>query len=91
MQPHSTEQTSEPWRASLEKTVGNYLKDHYKYGVSSVYGSSGSGNITLIVCIESHQYQPQNFWYTYFSLTPTCIHLFLAFTPFIEVSNNNTT
>lgn len=65
VQPTSTDQASESWRSSLENSINNYLKDHYKYGVSSVYGSSSNGNVTLIVCIESHQYQPKNFWYVY--------------------------
>jgi len=61
-QPASGDQTAEPWRSSLEQSINSYLRNHYNYGVSSVYGSSGNGNITLIVCIESHQYQPKNYW-----------------------------
>jgi len=61
-QPTSGDSTAEPWRAALESSLASYLRDHYKYGVSTVYGSSANGNITLIVCIESHQFQPKNFW-----------------------------
>jgi len=62
IQPAHSDSTSEPWRSALEKTINSYIKDHYKFGVSSVYGTSANGNVTLIVCIESHQYQPHNFW-----------------------------
>jgi len=60
VQAANTDNAAEPWRAALEDALTAY--DHYKYGVCSVYGSSTSGIVTLIACVESHQFQPQNFW-----------------------------
>ena len=68
LHPAQGDAVAESWRSSLENSVNSYLKDHYKYGVSSVYGTSANGNVTLIACIESHQYQPHNFW-----LVQTCV------------------
>lgn len=62
VQAANTDNAAEPWRAALEDALTAYVKDHYKYGVCSVYGSSTSGIVTLIACVESHQFQPQNFW-----------------------------
>ncbi|XP_045164815.1 F-actin-capping protein subunit alpha-like [Mercenaria mercenaria] len=56
------DRASEPWRAAVEEAITSYHKTYYKFGVSSTYGSSNGGNITIIACIESHQFQPKNFW-----------------------------
>ncbi|KAH3819308.1 F-actin-capping protein subunit alpha-like [Dreissena polymorpha] len=61
-QPASIDQTAESWRAAVENDLTNYHKTYYKYGVSSTYGSSAAGKITITACIESHQFQPKNFW-----------------------------
>ena len=58
----SPDQTAEPWRSALEKTFSQYVKNQYRHGVVTVYGSSSDGNITLIACIESHQFNPKNYW-----------------------------
>jgi len=58
----NVDQTAEPWREALESTFTSYVHDHYKHGACSVYGSSASGTITLIACIESHQFNPKNYW-----------------------------
>ena len=60
--PCNVDQTAEPWRAALETTFTNYVHEHYKQGVTSIYGSSDSGTITLVACIESHQFNSRNYW-----------------------------
>ncbi|XP_033746580.1 F-actin-capping protein subunit alpha-like [Pecten maximus] len=52
----------EPWRSAIESALTGYRDQHYKFGVVSVYGSVQGGNTTIIACIESHQFQPKNFW-----------------------------
>jgi capping protein (actin filament) muscle Z-line, alpha len=53
----------EQWRSALESAFTAYVKDYYKFGVTTVYGSTHSdGDIMLIACIESHQFSPKNFW-----------------------------
>lgn len=61
-QPASIDKAGESWRAAVESALTKYHKDYYKTGFSSTYASSAGGNITLIACIESHQFQPKNFW-----------------------------
>ncbi|XP_069101106.1 F-actin-capping protein subunit alpha-like [Argopecten irradians] len=56
------DRTVEPWRSAIESALTTYRDEHYKFGVVSVYGSAQGGNITIIACIESHQFQPKNFW-----------------------------
>ena len=58
----SADNTAEPWRKALEQVFTEYVHNYYKQGQCSVYGSSQDGNITLIACIESHQFNPKNFW-----------------------------
>ena len=60
--PCNVDQTAEPWRSNLESSFTDYVHDHYKHGACSVYGSSENGTITLIACIESHQFNPKNYW-----------------------------
>ncbi|XP_013412571.1 F-actin-capping protein subunit alpha-2-like [Lingula anatina] len=62
LQSADIDHTAEPWRAALETAFTTYTHEYYKYGHCTVYGSSAGGNITLIACIESHQFQPKNFW-----------------------------
>jgi hypothetical protein len=52
----------EQWRSALESEFTNYVKNYYKFGVSTVYGSSSDDGVLLIACIESHQFSPKNFW-----------------------------
>ncbi|XP_011209833.2 F-actin-capping protein subunit alpha [Bactrocera dorsalis] len=54
--------TAEPWRAALDLETINYTNSHYRNGVSSVFGKTQGGQITLTVCIEDHQFQPKNYW-----------------------------
>lgn len=61
-QSAGVDRVAEPWRAAVESAITKYHKDYYKFGYSSTYASSAGGNITIIACIESHQFQPKNFW-----------------------------
>ncbi|KAL0281453.1 UNVERIFIED_CONTAM: hypothetical protein PYX00_002437 [Menopon gallinae] len=54
--------TSEPWRSALEEKFLAYTNSHYKHGVCCVFGKSQGNEITLVACIEDHQFQPNNFW-----------------------------
>lgn len=60
--PADIDQAAEGWRSALENSLTSYIDNHYPHGIYSVYGSSQGGNVTLIACIEDHQFQPQNFW-----------------------------
>jgi capping protein (actin filament) muscle Z-line, alpha len=52
----------EQWRCALESEFTLYVKNYYKFGVSTVYGSFTGDGILLTACIESHQFSPKNFW-----------------------------
>lgn len=62
IQPYDADTASEPWRTALDIETIAYTANHYKNGVSSVFGRTQSGQITLNICIEDHQFQPKNFW-----------------------------
>ncbi|ALC40499.1 cpa [Drosophila busckii] len=53
---------SEPWRAALDLEALAYTANHYRHGVSSVFGKSQGNQVTLTICIEDHQFQPKNYW-----------------------------
>lgn len=61
-QPHEPDAVSEPWRAALDVETIAYTANHYRHGVSSVFGKSQGGLITLTICVEDHQFQPKNYW-----------------------------
>jgi len=60
--PAETDQQAESWRSAIEAAITEYITSHYKFGVTTVYGSSSDGNITIVACIESHAFEPKNFW-----------------------------
>ncbi|KAK3740616.1 hypothetical protein QZH41_009728 [Actinostola sp. cb2023] len=62
LEPFGVDATAEPYRASIEESFRAYVKSHYPHGISTVYGKSDAGTITINACIEDHLYQPQNFW-----------------------------
>ena len=72
-QPADVDQKAESWRSAVESAITTYINAHYKNGVTTVYGTSGDGNITIIACIESHAFEPKNWWYVYMS----CNHSYL--------------
>ncbi|EDW62149.1 F-actin-capping protein subunit alpha [Drosophila novamexicana] len=54
--------SAESWRAALDLATLAYTANHYRHGVSSVFGKSQGNQVTLTVCIEDHQFQPKNYW-----------------------------
>ena len=62
VQPQDFDSKSESWRAAFEAHFSNYVDNHYKHGVCSVFSKCEAGVITIVACIEDHQFQPKNFW-----------------------------
>lgn len=61
-QTYTSDPSCEPWRAALDTEFLQYTRNHYKDGVCSVVGKNQGGVVTLMACIEDHQFQPKNFW-----------------------------
>ena len=61
-QSHPPDEHAEPWRLAIEKELTEYIKDRYTYGASTVIGGSDADTITIAVFIESHKFEPKNFW-----------------------------
>ncbi|KAH7726503.1 CAP-1 protein [Aphelenchoides avenae] len=49
----------EPWRKALQNEVDAYIDEHFhRSGVGTVFTHNGS----IILCMESHLFQPKNYW-----------------------------
>ncbi|XP_065673500.1 F-actin-capping protein subunit alpha-2 isoform X2 [Hydra vulgaris] len=62
LEPFNHEERSEKWRSAVDDSLRKYVKGHYPNGAISVFSSSSNQDITLVICIEDHLFQPQNFW-----------------------------
>ncbi|VDK76264.1 unnamed protein product [Anisakis simplex] len=49
----------ELWRKALQEEADKYIESHYQEtGTATVFVNNG----VFVLCIESHRYQPKNFW-----------------------------
>jgi len=61
VEAYLAENVGESWRVEVEEVLRGYISSHYPHGNMSVYSKSGD-EPQLVICIEDHQLQPQNFW-----------------------------
>lgn len=62
-EPYEPDKVAEPWRAALDEELTGYVAMHYKHGASLVVGRAlENGAVSLVACIEDHQFQPKNYW-----------------------------
>ena len=62
IQPNKVDEKSEALRSEVEAAVEAYVNAHYPNGSSSVYGQSEGGKVTIIICVEDHEFQSRNHW-----------------------------
>jgi capping protein alpha len=63
-QNYEPNQIAEAWRSALDVEAIQYTANHYRHGVCSVFGRNdpSTNQIILSLCVEDHQFQPQNYW-----------------------------
>jgi hypothetical protein len=65
-QPWEPDASVETFREALETQFTEYTANHYKHGVCAVFAQSRSDCMSLVACIEDHQFQPKNYWFVQF-------------------------
>lgn len=61
-EPYEVDEKAESWRAELDKSLRDTMKNFYPHGVYTVYGKDAGDGVTLTICIEDHNFQAHNFW-----------------------------
>lgn len=59
---HESDHKSETWRLAFDKELTDYIKERYPYGSCTVVGKHNGDKITLTAFIESHKFEPKNYW-----------------------------
>jgi len=61
--PWEPDASCETWRVAFETEFLQYLFNHFRHGVCSVFARSEPGGTVVVnACIEDHQFQPKNYW-----------------------------
>ncbi|XP_051873622.1 F-actin-capping protein subunit alpha-2-like [Pristis pectinata] len=62
IQPCIVENPIESWRTAIESALTSYVKKHYPAGNVTVYGKTYRDQKIITACIESHNFQRNEFW-----------------------------